>query len=71
MEMLSLLTVQMRLIQTLPATSKYPRGASLTALGRAEAVWRSLALAMTTTSSTAGKLVVRMRIGSTVGRALA
>ena len=69
MEALSLLIVQRGLVRTLVTASKYPRGASLMALGRAEVVTRSLALVMTTISSTVGKLVVRMPIGSMVGRA--
>ena len=69
MEMSSLLIVQRWLILCLATASKYPRGASPMALGRAEVVTLVLALAMTTTSSIAGKLAVRMRIGSTVGQA--
>ena len=54
----------------IPVTiSMYPRGASLMALGRAEVVTRILALAMTTSSSTAGRLTARTQIGSMGGRA--
>ena len=61
--------VQRRPIWVPVTISMYPRGASLMALGRAEVVTRILALAMTTSSSTAGRLTARTQIGSMGGRA--